>query len=79
MSSDVPKLTKRALSKILAGFPPEQIGETHLQILQIKKLPSEEGEKFRILLSDGVEATPFVVYHDKISFWKHFALFHCVL
>ena len=65
MSNEIPKLTKNVLSRILAGFLPRQIGEICLQVLKIKKLPCDEGEKLQLLLSDGVFATPYAVFYDK--------------
>ena len=65
MSNEIPKLTKNVLSQILAGFLPTQIGEIRLQVLKVKKLPCDEGEKLQLLLSDGVCATPYAVYYDK--------------
>ena len=64
-SDEVPNLTESVLTKILAGVLPEQIGQICLQVVKIKKLPCDEGEKLQLLLSDGVLATPYAVFYDR--------------
>ena len=64
-SNEVPNLTESVLTKILAGVLPEQIGQICLQVVKIKKLPCDEGEKLQLLLSDGVLATPYAVFYDR--------------
>ena len=59
-----PHLTSGALSKILQqGLLVEEIGEIKLQILLIKKIPSEP-ENFQIIFSDGLYVWPHSIYHD---------------